>query len=232
LTISETLATQGYAPAQFYLAKMYETGGGGLKKDLASARQWTSRAAESGDRRAMHNLGIAFIEGVGGPKNAVTAAQWFRRAAELGLVDSQYNLAALYERGLGVSQNAAEAYRWYLIAAKTGDEAAHKRAEQIRSQLNPDARIVAERAATAFRPSTPGPTAAVATATAGLGTDAAGAATVQKALSRLGYYQGPTDGSASPALNLALAAYQRDQNLTPTGVLDQATVARLSVFTH
>ncbi|OYU68930.1 MAG: Localization factor PodJS [Alphaproteobacteria bacterium PA2] len=228
----KTLATQGYGPAQFYLAKMYETGGGGLKKDLASARQWTSRAAESGDRRAMHNLGIAFIEGVGGPKNAVTAAQWFRRAAELGLVDSQYNLAALYERGLGVSQNAAEAYRWYLIAAKTGDEAAHKRAEQIRSQLNPDARIVAERAATAFRPSTPSPTAAVATATAGLGTDAAGAATVQKALSRLGYYQGPTDGSASPALNLALAAYQRDQNLTPTGVLDQATVARLSVFTH
>ena len=225
------IATQGYAPAQFYLAKMYETGDGGLKKDPVAARQWTSRAAENGDRRAMHNLGIAFIEGVGGPKNAVTAAQWFRRAAELGLVDSQYNLAALYERGLGVSQNAAEAYRWYLIAAKTGDEAAHKRAEQVRGQLNPDARIVAERAAAAFRPSAPNPAAAPAV-TAGLGTDAAGAATVQKALSRLGYYQGPTDGSTSPALNLALAAYQRDQNLTPTGVLDQATVARLSVFTH
>ena len=210
---------------------MYENGDGGLKKDLSVARQWTSRAAENGDRRAMHNLGIAFIEGVGGPKNSVTAAQWFRRAAELGLVDSQYNLAALYERGLGVSQNPAEAYRWYLVAAKTGDESARKRAEQIRLQLNPDARIVAERAAAAFRPSTPSaPTASVLTA--GLGTDASGAATVQKALSRLGYYQGPTDGSASPALNLALAAYQRDQNLNPTGVLDQATVARLSVFTH
>ena len=227
----KAIANQAYAPAQFYLAKMYENGDGGLKKDLSIARQWTSRAAENGDRRAMHNLGIAFIEGVGGPKNSVTAAQWFRRAAELGLVDSQYNLAALYERGLGVSQNPAEAYRWYLVAAKTGDESARKRADQIRGQLTPDARIVAERAAAAFRPSTPSATTAPIV-TAGLGTDATGAATVQKALSRLGYYQGPTDGSASPALNLALAAYQRDQNLTPTGVLDQATVARLSVFTH
>jgi len=225
------IANQAYAPAQFYLAKLYENGEAGLKKDPSAARQWTSRAAENGDRRAMHNLGIAFIEGVGGPKNSVTAAQWFRRAAELGLVDSQYNLAALYERGLGVSQNPAEAYRWYLVAAKTGDESARKRADQIRGQLTPDARIVAERAAAAFRPSTPSATTAPVV-TAGLGTDATGAATVQKALSRLGYYQGPTDGSASPALNLALAAYQRDQNLTPTGVLDQATVARLSVFTH
>ena len=225
------VASQGYAPAQFYLAKMYETGDGGLKKDLATARQWTSRAAENGEPRAMHNLGIAFIDGVGGPKNSVTAAQWFRRAAELGLVDSQYNLAALYERGMGVSQNAAEAYRWYLIAAKAGDQAARKRAEQVRVQLNPDARIVAERAAAAFRPSVSTP-APVPSATASLGTDAAGTATVQKALSQLGYYQGPTDGAASPALNLALAAYQRDQNLTPTGVLDQATVTRLSVFTR
>ncbi|OXE36385.1 MAG: hypothetical protein CGW95_07960 [Phenylobacterium zucineum] len=226
----KAVANQGYAPAQFYLAKLYENGDGGLKKDPVAARKWTTRAAESGDRRAMHNLGIAFIDGIGGPKNSVLAAQWFRRAAELGLVDSQYNLAVLYERGLGVSQNSAEAYRWYLIAAKTGDNAARKRADEIRDQLNSDARIVAERAAAAFRPSSPAP--AATPATAGLGTDTAGTVTVQKALSRLGYYQGPTDGTVSPALNLALAAYQRDQNLTPTGVLDQTTVAKLSVFTH
>ena len=227
----KAVADLGHAPAQFYLAKLYETGEGGVKRDLAQARRWTERAAEDGDRRAMHNLGISFIEGTGGPKNSTTAAQWFRRAAELGLVDSQYNLAALYERGLGVSQNTAEAYRWYLIAAKTGDGAAKKRADQVRAQLNPDARVVAERAAAAFRPSQPNPSTAP-NAVAELGTDAAGAVTVQKALSRLGYYQGPTDGSASPALKLALAAYQRDQNLAPTGVLDPATLSRLSVFTR
>ncbi|MDX5331836.1 MAG: peptidoglycan-binding protein, partial [Caulobacteraceae bacterium] len=56
--------------------------------------------------------------------------------------------------------------------------------------------------------------------------------TAQKALSRLGYYQGPTDGVASPALRLAVAAYQRDQGMAATGALDQTTVSKLSVFTR
>jgi len=55
-----------------------------------------------------------------------------------------------------------------------------------------------------------------------------GAAIAQRALSRLGYYQGPTDGSASPALKGAIAAYQRDQGLQSTGVLDGTVVQRLS----
>jgi localization factor PodJL len=57
-------------------------------------------------------------------------------------------------------------------------------------------------------------------------------ATAQRALSRLGYYQGPSDGASSPALKLALAAYQRDQGLEPTGALDETTVSRLSIFTR
>ena len=54
----------------------------------------------------------------------------------------------------------------------------------------------------------------------------------QRALSRLGYYQGPRDGSASPALNAAVAAYQREQGLPTTGALDDATVSKLVVFTR
>jgi localization factor PodJL len=52
--------------------------------------------------------------------------------------------------------------------------------------------------------------------------------TAQRGLSRLGYYQGPYDGVGSPALSLAIAAYQRDQGLQSTGVLDGAVVQRLS----
>ena len=55
---------------------------------------------------------------------------------------------------------------------------------------------------------------------------------VQIALSRLGFYQGPRDGRPSPALNLAVAAYQREQGLPPTGALDQVTMSRLVVFTR
>lgn len=227
----KAVANLGHAPAQFYLAKLYENGAGGVKKDLIEARRWTERAAEGGDPKAMHNLGISYISGAGGAKNSTTAAQWFRRAADLGLVDSQYNLAALYEQGLGVSQNAAESYKWYLVAARAGDGEARSSAQRVAAGLSPDARAVAERAAAAFRASTPNPSVAPATAIAA-GPPSPTVATAQRALSRLGYYQGPTDGSASGALKLAIAAYQRDQGMPATGQLDSTTVSKLSVFTR
>ncbi len=222
------VANLGYAPAQFYLAKLFETGGAGIAKDMTEARRWTERAAQGGDRKAMHNLALYYFEGVGGAKNSTTAAQWFRRAADLGLVDSQYNLGRLYEEGFGVSQNAAEAYKWFMIAGRAGDKDAAASAERIKGDLTPAAQAVAERAASAFRPTEPA--APAATAAAGVSPEAL--RTAQRALSRLGYYQGPTDGAASPALRLAVAAYQRDQGLAATGALDQTTVSKLSVFTR
>jgi len=222
------VANLGYAPAQFYLAKLYENGGAGVAKDMTEARRWTERAAQGGDRKAMHNLALYYFEGQGGPKNSTTAAQWFRRAADLGLVDSQYNLGRLYEEGFGVSQNAAEAYKWFMIAGRAGDKDAAASAERIKDSLTPAAQAVAERAASAFRPTE----AAAPVAAAAAGVSPQALQTAQRALSRLGYYQGPTDGTASPALRLAVAAYQRDQGLAATGALDQTTVSKLSVFTR
>lgn len=222
-------ANLGHSPAQFYLAKLYSEGAAGLKKDPVEARRWTERAAEGGNRAAMHNLGIAMAEGQGGPKNAAMSAQWFRRAADLGLVDSQYNLGVLYEQGRGVDQNAAEAYKWYLIAARNRDEEALKNAARVRAGLSAEARSVAERSAQAFRPAAPNPSTTVADASLASSSDLARA---QRALSRLGYYQGPTDGSSSPALKMAIAAYQRQGGFAATGELDPTTLSRLQVFTQ
>ena len=222
-------ANLGYAPAQFYLAKLYENGEAGLKKNIAEARRWTERAAQAGDRKAMHNLGLYYFEGAGGSKNSTTAAQWFRRAADLGLADSQYNLARLYEEGLGVGQNGAEAYKWYLIAARNGDAESQKSAARIKPQLSAEAQTAAQRSASGFRPATTNPSQSVlASSAAGVG--AAGVTTAQKALSKLGYYQGPQDGAMSPALKLAVAAYQRDQGAASTGALDADLVNRLQTF--
>lgn len=228
--ILEKAANLGYAPAQFYLGKLYEDGQAGLPKDLVEARRWTERAAEGGDRKAMHNLALYFFEGAGGPKNLSSAADWFRRAASLGLVDSQYNLARLYEEGLGVPQNPAEAYKWYLIAARSGDAESRMSALRIKSQLSPEAQSAAERAADGFEiqtadagaPASPDPATAPA---AVAGNDIA---TAQRALSKLGFYQGPADGAASPALKLAIAAYQRGQGLPATGALDLSLDQRLA----
>ncbi|MCC7267729.1 MAG: SEL1-like repeat protein [Caulobacteraceae bacterium] len=218
------VANLGHAPAQFYLAKLYEGGDRGVKRDMAEARRWTERAAQGGERKAMHNLALYYFEGTGGPKNATVASQWFRKAADLGLVDSQHNLGRLYEEGFGVPQNAAEAYKWYLIAARSGDSESRAAAQRVRPQLSAQAQSTAERSANAYR--------AAGTAPVQLAAGGPSTATAQQALARLGYYKGPADGTSSPALRLAVAAYQRDQGLAATGALDAATVSRLSVYTR
>jgi localization factor PodJL len=151
-------ANLGYAPAQYYLAKLYETGEAGVAKDVTVARQWTQRAAEGGERKAMHNLGLYYFEGTGGPKNLATAAQWFRKAADFGLVDSQYNLARLYEGGFGVPQSPAEAYKWYLVAARSGDAESNAAAERLKPLVPAQAARTAEAFAASFRPSAPAAT--------------------------------------------------------------------------
>ncbi|OZA84229.1 MAG: hypothetical protein B7X77_00925 [Caulobacter sp. 39-67-4] len=207
---------------------MYEMGEGGVKKDLVEARRWTERAATAGDARAMHNLALFYFKGEGGAKNSTTAANWFRKAADQGLVDSQFNLAQLYEGGWGVSQNPAEAYKWYVIAGRAGDATSKARANALRPQLTAEAQRTADRSALAFRAQTVNASVAANTAApsnAGLGT-------AQRVLSQLGYYQGPRDGVASPALRMAIAAYQRDQGLPSSGALDGETLNRLSVYTR
>jgi localization factor PodJL len=137
-------------------------------------------------------------------------------------VDSQYNLGQLYELGFGVSQNPAEAYKWYLIAARSGDADSKVSAARVRGLLTADARSAAERAAGAFHTGAPSPAAAPTLQAA------TELVIAQRALSTLGYYQGPADGLSSPALRLALAAYQRDQGLPSTGTPDSVTVTKLA----
>ncbi|ATC31447.1 Localization factor PodJS [Caulobacter vibrioides] len=220
-------ANGGYPAAQFYLSKMYEGGKNGVKVDMAEARRWSERAANGGDARAMHNLALYYFKGEGGPRNSTTAASWFRKAADMGLVDSQFNLAQLYESGLGVSQNPAEAYKWYVIAGRAGDSTARGRATALRTQLTAEAQQTADRSALAFRPQTQVqaslPSTAPAAANANLGL-------AQRVLSQLGYYQGPRDGVSSPALRMAIAAYQRDQGLPATGSVDGEALNRLAVY--
>ena len=145
----------------------------------------------------MHNLALYYLEGAGGPKNLTSAAQWFRRAADLGLVDSQYNLARLYEDGYGVSQNPAEAYKWYLIAGPPATPKSRSGALRVEPALRGSPRrrrTRRRRDSSPRRPidrRRPRPVAPS-------GGDAADIAIAQRALTNLGYYQGPTDGVGLP----------------------------------
>ncbi|HZZ66760.1 MAG TPA: peptidoglycan-binding protein [Phenylobacterium sp.] len=221
----KAIADGGHAPAQMFLARLYETGQAGVVQNLGEARRWTLRAAEAGDPTAMHNLALYYFRGEGGPQDTAAAAQWFKKAAEHGVVDSQYNLGLLYQSGSGVPRDLAQAYKWFSIAANSGDGEARSAAIDLEGKL-PSAKLAqAESQASAFQPA--GVTATPETAASG-----ASVASAQKILGRLGYYKGRPDGTNSRDMRLAVTAYQRDQGLAATGSLDPATVSRLSVFSR
>jgi peptidoglycan hydrolase-like protein with peptidoglycan-binding domain len=53
----------------------------------------------------------------------------------------------------------------------------------------------------------------------------------QQQLKALSLYNGPVDGLVGPEMQRALARYQQQNGLRPTGTLDEQTVARLSTNT-
>ncbi len=196
------LAQAGDARAQLHLASLYEGGAPGVPRDLAAARSWTRRAAEGGDRVAMYNLAL-FLMDAGGTDGE--AANWFRRSAERGVIDAQYNLGLLYEAGRGVDRNLREAYRWFSVAANAGDAAAREKQVELEGRLQPAERGGLDRDAAGFQPNTP-----AASDLATLVPPAETLAETQVLLARKGYYVGPVDGVATPALRTAVAAYLRD----------------------
>jgi localization factor PodJL len=210
-------ANLGYAPAQRRLGKLYEDGGAGVQKDAVEGRRWTQQAAANGDARGMHNLGLDYYEGAGGIRNMAVAAQWFQRAAELGLRDSQYNLARFYESGLGVKQDPAAAYKWYLIAGRAGDTEAAARGEALKPLISAQVRAEVEHEAMAFRPEPEPPPTSMTAALRGATPQQL--ALAQRALSKLGYYQGAKDGTPSRGLGEAIQAYQRDRRMAANGAL-------------
>jgi localization factor PodJL len=219
----KVIAETGHPPAQLFLARLYETGQGGVTQNLVEARRWTARAADAGDPSAMHNLALYYFRGEGGPQDSAAAGRWFKQAAERGVVDSQYNLGLLYASGSGLPKDAALAYKWFSIAANAGDGEARAAAVELEPKL-PTAQLAAvSREVTAFQPDGVAP----GSEPLGYGPPVAAA---QKILGRLGYYKGKPDGANSHDLKLAVIAYQRDQGLAATGSLDPVTVSRLSVF--
>jgi TPR repeat protein len=80
LTLRER-AQKGDPEAQFNLAKNYEAGRGGLKKDYTEAERWYRRAAEQGDPFAQASLALLFRFGKGVAQDYVEAYKWFYLAS-------------------------------------------------------------------------------------------------------------------------------------------------------
>ncbi|TAL35643.1 MAG: hypothetical protein EPN98_06685 [Phenylobacterium sp.] len=187
----KALADGGHVQAQIYLAQLYDGGEAGLPKDPVEARRLTTLAAEQGDVKAMHNLGVYLFRGEGGAQDLPGAAKWFRKAAAAGVVESQFNLGLLYQSGSGVPRDDSQARYWFRLAAARGDAEARKALDQL-------------------KPAPAAPAAARAPAPAPRPAASLNVRQTQLVLARQGYYDGPTDGLPSEAYRIALAAYQRD----------------------
>jgi localization factor PodJL len=129
----KTLADSGHAQAQLYLAQLYDGGEAGLPRNPVEARRLTQLAADQGDVKAMHNLGVYLFRGEGGAQDLAGAAQWFRKAAAAGVVESQFNLGLLYQSGSGVAKDDSQARYWFRLAAARGDAEARRALTELKA---------------------------------------------------------------------------------------------------
>lgn len=231
----EKSAELGFAPAQYRIGNIYEKGLG-VPRDVAEAKSWYQLAAEQGNASAMHNLAVLFAMGADGVADNESAARWFVAAAELGVKDSQFNLGILAAKGIGMAQNLEESYKWFAIVAKTGDNDAAAKRDEIAGMLRPDQLERARAATELWKPKTVDATANVVDIPEAWQDGPVQAATVdvkkavaniQKILIKNGYDAGGADGVMGEKTKTAIASFQKDNGMDPTGRVDAKLVQAL-----
>ncbi|WP_180981031.1 peptidoglycan-binding protein [Pseudovibrio exalbescens] len=229
-------AAQGLAPAQYRLGSLYEKGRG-LQRDLEKARDWYSLAAAQGNVKAMHNLAVLYAEGITGEPDFEEAARWFQMAADYGVADSIFNLGILTARGLGTPKDLIKSYKWFAIAAQQGDQGAAQKRDEIANMLDDEQLTVAREAVDSYArkkvdplankvPSKPSWKASPATP---ISFEMPGKIRlVQERLMDLGFEPGGADGQMGPKTRQAIRAYQKQQGMIPTGVVDGPLLSALT----
>lgn len=123
-------AEEGYAPAQYELARCYMYGYG-VAKNHEEMVYWTLLAAEQGYADAQNMLGVCYYRAYGVSQSYTEAVKWFLKAADQGCAEAQFNLARCYANGEGVEQSTSIARYWYGLAAEQGLPAAKNKLEQL-----------------------------------------------------------------------------------------------------
>lgn len=228
----EKAAELGFAPAQYRIGNLYEKGNG-VDRDAAKAKTWYQLAAAQGNASAMHNLAVLFAMGADGTVDNDSATRWFLSAAELGVKDSQFNLGILAAKGVGMKQNLEESYKWFAIVAKQGDKDAAAKRDEIAKALNPEQLKRAKETTALWQPKTLDPVSnsidvPAAWQDAPVAVDMKKAVhNVQAILNKNGYEAGKPDGMMGQKTKDAIAAFQKDNAMNPTGEIDGPLVEAL-----
>lgn len=105
-----------YQAASYARTKLGEKG---LLPDLVYTNLETlAAAAETGERRAMNELGVAHAsQAPGAPADPSRGFFLVYAAALADLPAAHHNLGLVYDRGIAVGQHKPEAFRWMALAA-------------------------------------------------------------------------------------------------------------------
>ena len=132
----EQAAQDGYANAQYNLARMYQNGEG-VTRDYGAAIKWYKRAIKQTHSNAQYNLGMMYVRGKGVAVDYKAAAELFKKASSMGHRDSQNNLGYMYSQGYGVAKDYTRAYMWLDISASKGHKKAKVSLKKVKSLMNP-----------------------------------------------------------------------------------------------
>ncbi|MGC4026437.1 MAG: peptidoglycan-binding protein [Mesorhizobium sp.] len=231
----EKSAELGYAPAQFRIGNLYEKGLG-VTRDFDKARSWYQLAANQGNANAMHNLAVLYATGADKAPDNAAAVRWFTKAAAFGVKDSQYNLGILAAKGAGMPLDMEQAYKWFGLVANTGDRDASDKRDEVAKAMSPDQLNQAKQEiaewkaqpqdAAANEVEIPDAWQEAPSSTAKVDMDKA-IRNVQALLNKAGYDVGMADGMIGNKTRQAIAAFQEDHGMQPTGRIDESMVKAL-----
>ncbi|WP_165217836.1 tetratricopeptide repeat protein [Affinirhizobium pseudoryzae] len=120
LPFYEKSAEQGISDAQYAVAQLYLAVHDLPEEKKAKAREWLERAAKAGFDTAQLDMGLWYVNGVGGDRDYDKGFEWMRIAAMRGNVVAQNKLAHLYINALGTRPNPVEAAKWYVLSRRAG----------------------------------------------------------------------------------------------------------------
>jgi len=109
-------ADVGYAPSQFRLATLYESGKG-IEKNYGLAVEWYRRSASLGYAPAFYGLALLTKDGKGIERNTAVAIDLLRRAADLGYSPAKIVLGQMYAKGDGIDRDHEKALELFEEAA-------------------------------------------------------------------------------------------------------------------
>ena len=120
LPLYEKAAAQGVADAQYAVAQLYVALKNLPQDKKPKARYWMERAAKAGFDTAQLDMGVWFVNGIGGEKDYDQGFEWLRIAAHRGNVVAQNKLSHLYIDALGTRPDPVEAAKWYVLSRRAG----------------------------------------------------------------------------------------------------------------